>query len=135
VLAVLVAFFPTKGCAGCGAETPLQQAIGADVVRGVHYASAFTMIGLLAVVCVLWAALERHTGRGGERFRALHIASAVVIGIAVAFGVVMVATHALFDQELLVVEWASVWAFAVSWLFVGPAYEAREAARAATVRA
>ena len=128
-LAILVAFFPTKSCDDCGASNALQAAIGADIVREIHYASAFTMIGLLALVCVLWAALERHTGDGGDRFRALHIASAAVIGVAVTFGVVMFLSEALFEQELLVVEWVSVWAFAGSWLFVGPAFRERERCR------
>jgi hypothetical protein len=131
VLAVFVAFFPTTSCDSCGASTPLQSAIGADIVRDIHYASAFTMIGLLAVTCLLWAILERHTGVGSERYRWLHIASAAVILVAVMLGMLMVLTSPIFDQELLVVEWVSVWAFALSWLFIGPAYKAREAARAA----
>jgi hypothetical protein len=131
VLAIFVGFFPTTSCESCGASTPLQTAIGADIVRDIHYASAFTMIGLLAVTCVMWAVLERHTGVGSERYRWLHIASAVVILIAVVFGVLMKFTSPIFDQELLVVEWVSVWAFALSWLFIGPAYKTREAARAA----
>lgn len=132
VLAIFVSFFPTKACDACGATTALQQAIGADTARAIHYASAMTMIGLLAVVCMLWAALEQHTGVGSERFRALHIASAVIIGIAVLYGLAMFIANKgfereplLFDQELLVVEWVSVWAFAASWLFIGPAYEAK----------
>jgi len=130
ILAVFVAFFPTTP-PDCGATTPLQVAIGADIVRDIHYASAFTMIGLLALTCVMWAVLEQHTGVGGKRYRRLHIASAAVIMVAVLFGLLMVLTSPLFDQELLVVEWVSVWAFAGSWLVIGPAYEARERARAA----
>lgn len=130
VLAIFVAFFPTTACADCGASTPLQSAIGADIVRDIHYASAFTMIGLLAVTCLMWAILERHTGLGSRRYRWLHITSAAVIGVAVVFGVLMKLTRPLFDQELLVVEWVAVWSFALSWLFIGPAYRAREAARA-----
>jgi hypothetical protein len=136
-LAFGVAVFPTAPPT-MACVTPLQDATDIVWIKWVHYGCAGSMIALLAAVCFIWARLENDpkARKREPKYRRLHIASVIVLGLAAAFGLVVVAIKifghvTVVPEVLLIVEFLAVEAFAWSFMFVGPAYKERESNRAA----
>jgi hypothetical protein len=117
-----VAVFPTKA-SGAATLTPLQEQWGESLVGGLHYASAATFIGSLAVISFFFGVREgRRRARPGKRsprfWRNYHWACAGAIAAAVAF--IIVAWFIGWPQKsVLIGQWAAIWAFGASWLLKG----------------
>ncbi len=121
--AVTIALFPTNRGGRNVPLTPLQDLLGENVVKYVHYTSAFLFIGLLGALCVCFGLREGRRGAkpGGHTpqfWRAFHLTCAGVIGLAVGFVAVATVIGGL-SQALLIGEAVSIWAFGVSWLMKG----------------
>lgn len=120
LLAIVVAFFPTKRPGDGYPETPLQLAVGEDAVTWIHYRAAVVFIVLLAGISLLFAWF-------GRRRRFFHAICAAAIVVAGGLGIVWAGPGGVEDG-ILYGEWAAVWAFAASWLatvefrllFLGP---------------
>ena len=120
---VCVALFPTSSARA--ALTPLQEEMGETFVSTIHYGAAAVFISSLAVISYFYGKREgQREPRPGQRrsprfWRTFHWACAAAIAAALAF----ILFTEIFDvgprRSLLYGEVASVWAFAISWLWKG----------------
>jgi hypothetical protein len=109
--------------------TPLQQTLHESVTTAIHFASAFTFIGLLSVICCLFARREGQRAEQNDPFwrsrrsanfwRTFHFTCAGVIAAAIVFVAATKALGVWQSHSLLVGEVIAVVAFGVSWLAKG----------------
>ena len=104
--------------------TPLQDFLGEDHVRLVHYVGTGTFIGSLAVVCFLFGYRERHrkdndSERSRRGWATLHYLCGWAIIIAVSFLLVCLWRDWVEDHRVLITEAVADLAFGVSWFLKG----------------
>lgn len=122
-LAVLaVALFPTNPPARTDL-TPLQDRLGEGLVAGIHYASAATFIGSLAVISYFFGVREGgRPNREGKRsplfWRRYHYLAAGTIAAAIVW-IVVTEIAGGPPKALLYGEAVAVCAFGASWLMKG----------------
>jgi hypothetical protein len=111
-----VALFPTGGG---DRTTPLQQALGEQVVSAVHFASAAVFIGSLALISMIFGLGEgRRPDSAPTRqrtWRWVHWSLSAVIVVSV----LVIVLQLLGDYSLFVGEVFAVVAFGLSWLVKG----------------
>lgn len=122
VAVLAVALFPTEGPANVDL-TPLQEKLGESVVATIHYISAATFIGSLAVISYFFGKREgkrrRREGKLPPEFwKRYHQLCAATIAAAL-LGIVVAEVIGWPPKALLIGEWVSVWAFGASWLMKG----------------
>ncbi len=128
ILCLFVAILPTGGG---GNITPLQEKLGVDLVKGLHFAVSAAFVILLAVISYQYGRREgmrapRPSHRSPQFWRWFHWSMAglivlAVVGIAFAKGLQAagIVPEGERDKTLLIGEWLAVWAFGASWLFKG----------------
>lgn len=115
-----VALLPT---AGEGPLTPLQAALGEQVVQLLHYGCAAVFIVLLGVLSFRFGTREGarpdRPARSRRWWKRFHRACAYVVLGAVAFMAVTQATGRFDEHSLLIGETVAVLAFGLSWFVKG----------------
>ena len=109
---------------------PLQQAIGEDWTKYVHFGASAVFIAALGGVCLLFARREGARGPHGNRFpsgfwHGYHLVCATAIALAALW---IIATTGFSGNKplihgpywsLLLGEWVATWAFGFSWFAKG----------------
>lgn len=103
---------------------PLQDLIGENAVKYVHYGASAGFIVLLATLSVTFGYREgRRRSEPGKRppafWRAFHYTCAGAMGVAGVWMLVTSLTHTGPRWSLLLGEWVCAWAFGLSWLWKG----------------
>jgi len=103
---------------------PLQDLIGEDWVKYVHYGASFGFIVLLTVLSVTFGIREgrrpRVPGKRSPTFwRYFHYTCAGAMSVAGLWILVTALSHTGPRWSLLLGEWACAWAFGLSWLWKG----------------
>jgi hypothetical protein len=133
VLVVVVVVFPTKPPSKEIERTPLQDAIGEDPVKWIHFGAAGGFIVLLAVISFFFAVREarrkksEHQGVLSPAFwGGWHLWWVTVILGAIAWlvGTLITAKLGVWEpsKAILIGEWVAIWAFAISWFTKGFEY-------------
>ena len=125
--AAVVALFPTDRPLSDIRLTPLQDRVGEEVVKWVHFGGAAVFIGALGVITYYFGVREgarppREGNRSPAFWRWFHWACAGAIGLAVLW----IAVTQLAGRprtSLLIGETAAVWAFGVSWFAKGAEWD------------
>jgi hypothetical protein len=120
--AVLIALFPTGGPSVIPL-TPLQDWLGETTVKTVHFAASAGFLASLIVLSFVFGLREgRRPPRQGNRsptlWRWFHWACTFFMALAIVWIIVTLAVG-WPDRALLWGEWASAWAFGLSWLAKG----------------
>lgn len=132
--AILVALFPTgRPPIGDIPQTPLQQALGEDFVKTVHFVGAALFITCCALVCLSFG--RREGERGQDRANAsgrarlsphtwmwIHRTCGWLIFAALAFVVLTNVVGRFDEHSLLYGEIFSIYAFGISWFLKGFEY-------------
>jgi hypothetical protein len=127
--AVLISQFPTgpPGQKPPVELTPLQDAIGVNAAKWIHYsASAVFLVGL-TVLSFFFARREGKRKRRRTRlprtfWRNLHFACTAAMAFALIWIVITSLAHGPTDS-LLVGEWLAAWAFGISWFCKGAEWD------------
>ena len=124
VCAALIALFPTGRPAHPVVPlAPLQDLLGETTVKTVHFAASAGFLVLLAVLSFFFGVREgERPPRKGKRsptfWRWFHWACTFAMAVAIAWIIVTLAVG-WPNRALLWGEWASAWAFGLSWLAKG----------------
>ena len=135
-IAVLaVAMFPTNPPRNADL-TPLQERLGESVVATIHYISAATFIGSLAVISYFFGKREgRRPPREGKRspefWKRYHQLCAAAIAAAIAW-IILTELAGGVPRGLLYGEIVAVVAFGLSWLMKGLELDILRGTRAST---
>jgi hypothetical protein len=117
VAAGLVALFPTSRPNGSTLPlTPLQDLLGEQTVKWIHFGAGAAFIGLLAVLSYYFGVRSRGF------WRWFHWTCAFVMLLAVVWMIVTLSVGAP-HRALLYGEWACAWAFGASWFAKGAEVE------------
>jgi multisubunit Na+/H+ antiporter MnhB subunit len=126
-----IPFFPTgrpSDITPAPALNPLQNAIGEDWAKWVHFGASAVFIAALGGVCLLFGHREGERGKHGNllprRFwRGYHFLCAGAIGLAALWIVATTVGHDPLIHgpywSLLLGEWVATWAFGFSWFAKG----------------
>ncbi|GHA40684.1 hypothetical protein GCM10008927_01140 [Amylibacter ulvae] len=132
LLAICVAFFPFRACAGNTICTLPQQWFQFDVSQYIHYGAAVGFFAILARLCLVNFRMVNHgvkTNSKSGRDRIYFLAGRTILGALIAllslyvldrlFGGVL--DFAYRVSLVLILESICIWAFAIAWLVKGRA--------------
>lgn len=113
VAAAVIALFPTARPHGSAlALTPLQDLLGEQTVKWIHFGAGAAFIGLLAVLSYYFGVRSR------TFWRWFHWTCVLVMVLAFVWILVTLSVGAP-HRALLYGEWACAWAFGASWFAKG----------------
>jgi hypothetical protein len=112
ISAGVVALFPTARPHDSIALTPLQDLLGEQTVKWIHFGAGAAFVGLLAVLSYYFGV------RSSPGWRRFHWACTLVLVLALVWMVVTLSVGAP-GRALLYGEWACAWAFGASWFAKG----------------
>jgi multisubunit Na+/H+ antiporter MnhB subunit len=107
---------------------PLQNLIGENWVKGIHYGASAGFIICLAVVALLFGYREGRLPPVPQKlppafWRTFHYSCAVVMGLGAAWILITSLTHSGPRWSTLFGEWVCTWAWALSWLLKGAEWD------------
>ncbi len=107
---------------------PLQDLVGEDRVKWVHYGASAGFIICLAALAVLFGYREGRLPRVPQKlpprfWRTFHYTCAFVMGLGAAWILVTSLTHDGPRWSTLLGEWVCTWAWALSWLLKGAEWD------------